>query len=180
MPQFINKLSGRLGKREILGIAEYVSQSQEKLEWLYDLTYSDERRLAVNALWSFTHLPETSRIFLENKRDCFIDRLLQETDSSKKRIFLQILRDLPWTEENSRADFLDFCFSKINSECEPYAVRCFSIYCAFKICRCYPELLHELEEHLEMLSTQALSPGLRSGLRQTHLAISKLRYPQSG
>ena len=61
-----------------------------------------------------------------------------------------------------------------HSDCEPYAVRCFSMYTAFKMCRHFPELIAELEQHLDMMRFQTLSPGLASALRQTKAKISRI------
>ena len=42
------------------------------------------------------------------------------------------------------------------------------------MCRHFPELLAELQEHLDMMQYQVLSPGLRSALHQTKYNIAKL------
>ncbi|MDE6498582.1 MAG: hypothetical protein K2L21_07980, partial [Muribaculaceae bacterium] len=84
-----------------------------------------------------------------------------------------LLREQEYDPECLPTELLDYCLSKINAECEPYAVRCFSIYTAFKICRHYPELLAELSSYLDLLSTQALSPGLQCALRHTRRHIEK-------
>ena len=129
----------------------------------------------MNAIWAMTHLPETDAEWLLSLRDEMIDILLTETDTGKKRMLLQLLREQEYDADDIRTDFLDYCMSKINSECERYAVRCFSIYTAYKMCRLFPELLAELEEHLDMMRYQTLSPGLKSALRQTKSKISKLK-----
>ena len=48
------------------------------------------------------------------------------------------------------------------------------IYAAYRICQHFPELIAELEEHLDMMQCQTLSPGLKSALRQTKTKIAKL------
>lgn len=130
---------------------------------------------SVNAIWAMTHLPETNAEWLASLRNDMIDMLLVETDTGKKRMLLQLLRDQEYDADDIRTDFLDYCMSKINSECEPYAIRCFSIYVAYKMCRHFPELLAELEEHLDMMQYQPLSPGLKSALRQTRSKIKRLK-----
>ena len=101
--------------------------------------------------------------------------LLSTEDVSKKRMLLQLLRDMDYDQKDLRTDLMDYCLSKINSECEPYAVRAFSLHLAYKMCRLYPELITELEEHLSMLRLQTLSPGLASALRQTEKKIKRMR-----
>lgn len=168
-------LSQRINMPQIKGLVSWASGDREKLCQLWSMVGSDDRRTSVNSLWIMTHLPVSDKEWLSTLRDSMIDMLLVETDHGKKRMLLQLLREQEFEADDIPTGFLDFCMRKINSECEPYAVRCFSIYAAFKMCRHYPELIAELESHLEMLSFQALSPGLRSALRQTRKNIRKLK-----
>lgn len=118
-----------------------------------------------------THLPDAD--WLQSLRDDLIKMLLKERDVAKKRMILQLLRDQEWEAKDFRTDLFDYCLSKINSECEPYAIRCFSIYNAYNLGRHFPELLAELEQHLQMMEYQSLSPGLKSALRQTKEKIRR-------
>lgn len=168
-------LSKRINMPEIKNVVSWASGSRENLFTLWTLSRSKDRMTSVNAIWTMTHLPETNAEWLASIRDEMIDILLVETDTGKKRMLLQLLRNQEYDADDIRTDFLDYCMSKINSECEPYAIRCFSIYTAFKMCRHFPELLAELEEHLDMMQYQTLSPGLTSALRQTKSKIKRLK-----
>lgn len=170
-----NLLKGKIGKTEILELITWATGSEDRLNQLWNLCRSENRKASVNALWVITHLPETDGVWVESKRDSMIDILLVESDIAKKRMLLQILRKQVYEAGNIRTDFLDYCLSKINSECEPYAVRCFSLYAAYRMCSRYPELISELESHLSLLECQPLSPGLKSALRQTKTKIKKLK-----
>lgn len=168
-------LSQKINLPQIKSVVSWASGSRENLAMLWGFARTDDRRTSVNAIWVMTHLPETDAEWLLSLRDEMIDILLTETDTGKKRMLLQLLREQEYDADDIRTDFLDYCMSKINSECEPYAVRCFSIYAAYKMSRHFPELLSELEEHLDMMQYQPLSPGLKSALRQTKSKIAKLR-----
>ncbi|MDE5660362.1 MAG: hypothetical protein K2I28_05640 [Muribaculaceae bacterium] len=168
-------LSQRINLPQIKRLASWASGNPENLRHLWSLAGADNRRTSVNALWVMTHLPAIDSEWIVAQRDMIIDMLLSETDTAKKRLLLQILKQQDFAPENIRIDLLDFCLSKINSEHEPYAIRCFSIYTAFNLCKHYPELLAELKEHLELMSYQSLSPGLNSALRQTQKKIQKLK-----
>lgn len=167
--------SRKIGMGDINCVVEWSRTDPGSLDMLWTLARSKNRRVSVNALWVMTHLPESDSDRLISMQDELTDMLLSESDTSKKRMLLQLLRNQDFDHDEMRTDLLDFCFSKINSECEPYAVRCFSIYVAFRMCRHYPELISELEQHLDLMSTQSLSPGLKSALRQTRERISKLK-----
>ncbi len=120
------------------------------------------------------HLPASESAWISSHRNDIVDMLLDCDDTSKRRMLLQILRSLNYGPEDIRTDLLDYCLSKINSQCEPYAVRAFCIYLAFKLCRNYPELVAELSEHLSMMTQQTLPPGLSCARRKTLAEIEKL------
>ena len=168
-------LSERINLPEINNVASWASGSRRNICLLWTLSQSEDRTTSVNALWSMTHLPQSDAECVASLRNEMIDMLLAEADTSKKRMLLQLLRAQEYCADDIRTDFLDYCLSKINSECESYAVRCFSIYAAYKMCRHFPELIAELERHLDMMQCQPLSPGLKSALRQTKSKIAKLK-----
>ena len=170
------QLKEKLGISEIKRLADRAAESKMSREALYEMLDSKDRRVSVNSHWIMTHMPESGREWLCSLQPELIKRLLKEDDIAKKRMLLQLLREQEFDAEKEEVvELLDFCLSKINSECEPYAIRCFSIYTAFKICRPYKELIKELDSHLEMMKLQSLSAGLRSALRQTKIRISKLK-----
>lgn len=159
----------------VRAVVAWTQESLSNREELLRLAFEEERRVSVNALWVMTHLPDSEKYWLQSHQNDFADKLLIETDTSKRRLLLQLLKTQEYDPGTLRSDLLDFCLSKINAECEPYAVRCFSLYVAFRMCRHYPELISELEQYLDLLSTQQLSPGLRSALRQTRAKLRQTR-----
>lgn len=165
----------RITKSEIAIAARWAAESGANKKLLWEMAKSGDRQTSVNALWILTHLRNTEKEWLSSLQDGMIDMCLCETDVSKKRMLLQLLRNQEYTIDRIRTDFLDFCLSKINTECEPYAVRAYCIHIAFKMCRHYPELMAELEEHLQMLALQPLTPGLSSARKATLTAITKAR-----
>lgn len=166
-------LGRRINFPEIESIVNWALSDLDNIEVLFDLAKSHDGRTAVNALWCLTHFQKYDRAWLQKKQDELIDMLLTENHTGRRRMLLQLLRNQSYDKTKLRIDFLDYCLSKINAEHEPYAIRCFSLYCAFKMCRLYPELISELDCYLEMLSTQSLSPGLSSALKITRKNIAR-------
>lgn len=142
-------------------------------EQLYQLTLDDDRRVATNALWVFTHFSAVDNEWLYAKHDQLIDRCLNEKDATKLRLMLNLLLRQPYTEEDIRTDFIDFCLTRLADTKSPYAVRAQCIKLAYVQMRYWPELLNELCQMLEMISCEHLSPGLRSAWRQVMKRIQK-------
>ena len=106
-------LSQRIHIREIKNVASWASGSRENISALWNFARSDDRTTSVNSLWAMTHLPVTDAECLLTLRDEMIDMLLVETDTSKKRMLLQLLREQEYNADSIRTEFLDYCMSKI-------------------------------------------------------------------
>lgn len=172
--EIIQLLGGNINIGEIALVVDWASGTPGGPGILLDIAKSSDGKPAKNALWSLTHLQKSNGEWLQSKQDELIDMLLVAEDVARKRMLLQLLRNQSYGKDCLRTDFLDYCLSKINAECEPYAIRCFSLYCAFKMCRHYPELIAELELCLEMLDCQSLSSGLLSALKTTRRMIGSV------
>lgn len=135
-------------------------------EKLYQLTLDDDRRVAVNALWTFTHFAAADNEWLYAKHDQLIERAITEQDVTKLRLMLNLLLSQPYTEEDIRTDFIDFCLARLTDARAPYAIRAQCIKLAYEQMKYWPELLDELRQTLEMISCEPLSPGLRSAWKQ--------------
>ena len=161
-------LSHRLSMDGINDICLLVQgeQNHSLKEQLYQLTLDNDRRVATNALWVFTHFSAVDNEWLYAKHDQLIDRCLKEKDTTKLRLMLNLLLRQPYTEEAIRTDFIDFCLTRLADTKSPYAVRAQCIKLAYVQMRYWPELLNELRQTLEMISCEPLSPGLRSAWRQ--------------
>lgn len=141
-------------------------QNHSLKEQLYQLTLDNDRRVATNALWVFTHFAAVDMEWLYAKHDQFIDRSFKEKDTTKLRLMLNLLLRQPYTEEDIRTDFIDFCLTRLADPKSPYAVRAQCIKLTYEQMKYWPEQLNELRQTLEMISCEPLSPGLRSAWRQ--------------
>lgn len=171
-------LGRRIDLPDIKAAVGWALKERHNMERLYSLTKSADQRLSVNALRCLSHLPRSEAGWLQALQSELIDRLLAETHTAKRRILFRLLREQTYEREAIRTDFLDHCLSNINSAYEPCAIRCFSIRCAFKMCRFHPELIAELTECLDMLSTRSLPPGIQCALRTARTDINRLNSQQ--
>ena len=162
------KLSHKLALSDILHISLIMQgkENDSRKEELYRLTFDKDERVAVNALWVFTHFDSINNEWLYTKHDDLIDRVLIEPTVTKRRLMLGLLLRQPFEEDSLRSDFIDFCVSKITACAQPYAIRALCIKLAYGQMKYYPELIAELKMSLDMLEQEALSPGLMSAKRQ--------------
>ena len=161
-------LAHRLSQSEIMQLCALTQgeHNDNLKEELYQLTLDDDRRVVVNALWTFTHFAADDNVWLFAKHDQLIDRCLNEKDATKLRLMLNLLLRQPYTEEDIRTDFIDFCLARITDARAPYAIRAQCIKLAYEQMRYWSELLDELHQTLDLISCEPLSPGLRSAWKQ--------------
>ena len=161
-------LTHRLSQSEIMQLCALTQgeHNDNLKEELYQLTLDANRRVAINALWTFTHFAADDNVWLFAKHDQLIDRCLNEKDATKLRLMLNLLLSQPYTEEAIRTDFIDFCLARITDARAPYAIRAQCIKLAYEQMRYWSELLDKLRQTLEMISCEPLSPGLRSAWKQ--------------
>lgn len=161
-------LAHRLSQSEIkqLCASTHGARNNRLKEELYQLTLDADRRVAVNALWAFTHFAADDNVWLFVKHDQLIDRCLKEHDTTKLRLILTLLLRQPFEEETIRTDFIDFCLARLTDARAPYAIRAQCIKLAYEQMRHWSELLDELRQTLDLISCEPLSPGLRSAWLQ--------------
>lgn len=161
-------LTHRLSQSEIMQLcaSTHGVRNNHLKEELYQLTLDDDRRVAVNALWTFTHFAAADNEWLYAKHDQLIERAITEQDVTKLRLILTLLLRQPFYEEAIRTDFIDFCLMRLADPKSPYAIRALCIKLAYEQMKYWPELLNELRQMLDLISNEPLSPGLRSAWRQ--------------
>ena len=163
-----NQLINRLGVNDIYSLCLQTQGKENNClkEELYQLTFDENNRVSFNALWALSHFDEANNLWLFQKHDELIDRVLVEKNETKRRLMLNLLLRQPFEEESLRSDFIDFCIAKITACSQPYAIRSYCMKLAYEQMKYYPELLTELKAALDMLEQEALSPGLLSAKRQ--------------
>ena len=161
-------LTNRLSQDELHELCALTQgeQNNHLKEELYQLTLDNDRRVAINALCTFTHFALADNEWLYAKHDQLIDRCLNEQDTTKLRLMLNLLLRQPYAEEEIRTDFIDYCLMQLTNSKSPYAIRAQCIKLAYEQMKYWPELLNELRQTLDMIACEPLSPGLRSAWRQ--------------
>ena len=85
-------LTHRLSQSEIMQLcaSTHGVRKYHLKEELYQLTLDDDRRVAVNALWTFTHFAAADNEWLYAKHDQLIERAITEQDVTKLRLILTL------------------------------------------------------------------------------------------
>ena len=170
-----NQLINRLSINDIYSLCLQTQGKENNClkEELYQLTFDENDRVSFNALWALTHFDEANNLWLFQKHNELIDRVLVEKNETKRRLMLHLLLRQPFEEESLRSDFIDFCIAKITACSQPYAIRCYCMKLAYEQMKYYPELLAELKMALAMLEQEVLSPGMQSAKKQIMKKIKR-------
>ena len=170
-----DKLADRIHKDDINLLCNLIhnENNDNMKKELYQLVTDPDDRISYNALWVFCHFNVQDNKWLYQKQKELIEMAMNVEHCGKKRLLLSILNSQPFKKDNLRTDFIDFCLTRITSYIEPYAIRVFCMRLAYKQCIYYSELLTELKSYLEMLTSEPLSPGLRSARKDIMKKIGK-------
>ncbi|MCF0160425.1 MAG: hypothetical protein HUJ99_06505 [Bacteroidaceae bacterium] len=76
---------------------------------------------------------------------------MHTSNSSLRRLLLNVIERQTIQPQEMDADFLDFCFSHMVSPAETPGIQSLCMKLAFQQCRHYPELLHEFNETLSLM-----------------------------
>ena len=144
-------LTHRLSQSEIkqLCALTHGARNNHLKEGLYQLTLDDDRRVAVHALWAFTHFAADDNVWLFAKHDQLIERAITEQDVTKLRLILTLLLRQPFDEEAIRTDFIDFCLARITDARAPYAIRAQCISLPTSRCATGPNCLMNCAKRLK-------------------------------
>lgn len=156
------RLAGRLHESDIRELCERIRLDRLLREELYETCFAPDNRSGANALWVFTHAGAEDRQWLGERRDALIDRVLVETDTTRRRLLLNLLERMPYGEAELRGDFIDFCLQAICRPGETAGIRCLCIKLAYAQCRHYAELRGELSAALDVIDDLPLSPAVVS------------------
>lgn len=139
---------------------------------LYVLLGDEDRRVATNAAWVFTHAGRVGRWFLQDRQRELVDAALAASGPTMRRLLLAMLQKQRFEVCDFRTDLLDFCLSAITDGRQPVAVRARCVYLAEVLCRPFEELRAELAMTLEVLDGEELQPGLRHARKVVLAAVT--------
>lgn len=156
-------LSTRVSKLYISNLCRQKQVDDRIIDELYRLTTDDDEKTSWNALWALSNLTDRdSRIWLQEKHDELISRAIEEAHDGKRRLILNLLSKQEFGKECLRADFIDFCLSRMLSATETVGSKALCIRLAYKQCIHYGELTRELRQSIDIMMQKPLSPAIKS------------------
>lgn len=170
------KLSTRISKLYVNELCSIAQTDSRIMNELYLLATDDDEKTSWNALWVLSSLTnKESLTFLCQKHDELINLALKETHDGKKRLILNLLSKQEISKDSLRADFIDFCMSRMLSATETVASKALCVKMAYKQCIHYEELTQELKQCLDMMQQEQLPPAVISAVNNIRKKLNKLK-----
>ena len=123
--------------------------------------FSQDYRVARSALWGLTKTRKEELLQLQVILDEFIDQAMQTDNSSVRRLSLNVVERLQFSEDDLRTDFLDFCFEHMMDVEEYPGIQSVCMKLAFRMCSFYPELMDELKRTVEAMEIDYYKPAVK-------------------
>jgi len=153
-------------------IYQEVKVSGDFLRFARQYAFSQDYRVARTALWGLTKTSKKELSQLQVILNEIIDQAMQTDNSSVRRLSLNVIERL-WVgerssemrlelaEEDLRTDFLDFCFEHMMDVEEFPGIQSVCMKLAFRMCKCYPELMDELKRTLKAMEIDYYKPAVK-------------------
>jgi len=160
-------------KAQCTKIVNWVGNSQQRFDELFDLFLEEEYRVTQRAGWPMSYCVITNPSFIKNHWKKLIDNL-KKTDlhDAVKRNSIRFLQDME-IPEKYQGELMDICFKYLESPTEALAVKVFSMTVLGNLAKLYPEIKTELKLLIEeQLPNQ--SAGFKARAKKVLKQINKL------
>lgn len=155
-------LQGSYSEGEALAIYNEVKRSGDFIGFALRFMYDEDYQVARNTFWGLTKATDKELSQLQPILGKLIDLAMSTSNSSVRRLSMNIIVRLRMEEEDIRTDFLDFCFDHAIDPEEYPGIQSLAIKLAWKMCSFYPELMDELHRMLEAMEISYYKPAVKS------------------
>ena len=146
-----------------------IKSSGDFLGFAKRYAFDADYRVARSALWGLTKASDKELSQLQVLLNELIDQAMHTENSSVRRLTLNIIERLELTENNMRADFLDFCLEHMVAGDEFPGVQTLCMKLAYRMSNFYPELKEEFKRILDAMEIEYYKPAVK-GLRSKILS----------
>jgi len=130
-------------------IVQWIGNSQQRFDQLFDLFLKDEYRVVQRAAWPLSYAVMAHPEFIKKH----FSKLLKNLDkpgihNSVKRNTIRLLQDVQ-VPEKFQGQVMDICFGYISSPAEAATVKAFALTVLENLSKKYPEIRSELKTIIE-------------------------------
>lgn len=155
-------LKGAYSEVEALAIYQEVKAANDWVGFILQYMHDEDYQVARNALWALTKAEDVELTQLQPILHQLIDLALSASNSSVRRLSLNIIERLDMTEEDLRTDFLDFCLDHMADVNEYPGIQSLCMKLAHRMAGYYPELMEELLRTIDAMEMEYYKPAVRS------------------
>ena len=159
-----NRLKQTFSEGGAKEIYHEIKSSGDFLGFTKQYAFDADYRVARSALWGLTKASDKELSHLQVLLDELIDQAMHTENSSVRRLTLNIIERLELTEDNLRADFLDFCMAHMVAGDEFPGAQTLCMKLAYRMSSFYPELKEEFMRIIDAMEIEYYKPAVK-GLR---------------
>lgn len=165
-------LKGACSEGEAQAIYHKVRQCADFIGFAQRFMHNADYQVARNALWSLTKATDAELSQLQPILHELIDLALSATNSSVRRLALNVIMRLRMEEADLRTDFLDFCLDHMVDVNEYPGIQSLCMKLAYRMSAFYPELREELLRIVVNMDMEYYKPAVKS-VRNRILKLNK-------
>lgn len=166
------ELSGRIHPLQIRDYCLRLKHGRPLLDGLFRLLYDEDKRVASNTAWIFTHLDKEVCLRLSPHFNELADMAMRTEDETLRRLLLTILYRLPFPE-TPHVRLLNFCLAEMMSCWQPNGIRSLCMKIAYEIGQPIPEIREEIGISMSIMEADLLPPSLRSVRKNILTALKR-------
>lgn len=155
------RLKGAYSEGEALAIYNEAKANGGLKEFCQSYMHDEDYQVARNALWGLTKASDGEMAELQPLLHTLIDLSMSTSNSSVRRLSLNIIERLNMDEDDLRSDFLDFCLEHMADVQELPGIQSLCMKLAYRMSSFYPELRGELMRTVEAMDMDYYSPAVR-------------------
>lgn len=136
-------------KAQCSKIVEWVGNSTERFNELFNLFLNDEYRVTQRAAWPLSYCVERNPNFIQKNFSKLLKNLQKpKLHDSIKRNSVRLLQhvDIP---EKYQGEVMNICFEYLESPTEAVAIKAFSLTVLGNLAKQYPEIIPEIKLLIE-------------------------------
>ena len=154
------------GEEDAQAVYREVKACNDFVDFAWRFAFSNDSRVARNALWSLTKASDNELAQLQGMLSELIDLAMSTDYSPVRRLSLNIIERLRIGEEDIRTDFLDFCLEHMTDIEEQPGIQTLCMKLAYRMCGFYPELMGEFMRTVEAMQADFYKTAVKCLIRR--------------